>query len=819
MPCASALAASGGVVGLAGPRGVTLFHGGAHRRLAAPALAGATAVVPVADTPAGRLWWLVRLPSGWASFGAGPTATSGPHVLRGMPATADPAPPVESAGGVYTLDRRASGQPALWVLDPASGAVGTVSGLARYPAKSRVERASFTGAELLVDGPRVVYNNPGSLLAVVVFTDGSHRPVVVDKASAVDVDASGPVAIARTAARHGHGRGRHGKGRPRAAGPAQPARHGAGPTVDEQLRCADTTQKPYAPVVQPVSASSESALVSWSYVLLDEQDCEPDSWVVRLTALDGSPPPLQPTTVVRGQQQAEIGGLRPSTTYAAVVVAVINHQQTASQPVTFRTTAEGPEAPSSVTTRVEADGSWLVSWAPCQGAACYVPAAQWYVIATACGGSFAGQPPDATVPGGSRSVVVEAPALGLLGTSMSFSVEGISAEGLRGNPTSDHACTQSFRRPDASAISVTGSATPGPGRTVTATIDVSPPAGGSAGALTYGSQSTDFAYDVHPLSGRGPTFTQTTTRTAATFTGLPPGVPYQATVTVTPAGHAGDAVAVTSPPFSSDIPWPALATTPPQVTRGPDFTAGTVAVAFTGLAADTYVANQVALSCDGATQPVGEQVPLQGSRLTVEVDDLVTFGGTNCRLLVGSLTDEGPDSPYGSGRSPTGVSVPFGFPAAPTYQFQAAYGTESCPGGVGPIQLQCPDVSVRAAQGDDPGDQWVVAVQGTGQGLQGRDCTGAVRDQQPTLQDPVVVALPYGCAGPATATVSWHYYGQPQPPVTLTPGGSAPTTTTTSSTTTSSTTTSSTTTSSTTAPSSTSTGSTAAGGAGSATLA
>ena len=67
-----------------------------------------------------------------------------------------------------------------------------VAGQPTYPAASAAEKASFQGAQVVVAGPRVVFNNPGSLLAVVVFTDGSHAPVIVDKRSAVVVSATGP---------------------------------------------------------------------------------------------------------------------------------------------------------------------------------------------------------------------------------------------------------------------------------------------------------------------------------------------------------------------------------------------------------------------------------------------------------------------------------------------------------------------------------------------------------------------------------------------------------------------------------------------------
>ena len=115
-----------------------------------------------------------------------------PLALRAFGPDAQPAVQAFSAGRIYTLDQAQPGQPTLWTINPATGAMGPVRGAAKYPAKSVTEKASFEGAEVLVNGPRVIFNNPQSLLAVVIFTDGSHAPVIVDKSNAVVVSAVGP---------------------------------------------------------------------------------------------------------------------------------------------------------------------------------------------------------------------------------------------------------------------------------------------------------------------------------------------------------------------------------------------------------------------------------------------------------------------------------------------------------------------------------------------------------------------------------------------------------------------------------------------------
>ena len=151
-----------------------------------------TAFVPVTGVTSG-LWFLGRAASGWSLFGA--TAAGqpvGPYPLGEFGPSSTPAVPALSSGLLYTLDTASEGQPRLWVIDTATGRGAPVAGAPVYPRRSPQEDAVFSAAEVRVSGPRVIFNNPESLDAVVVFTDGSRPPAVIDKSSAVFVSAAGP---------------------------------------------------------------------------------------------------------------------------------------------------------------------------------------------------------------------------------------------------------------------------------------------------------------------------------------------------------------------------------------------------------------------------------------------------------------------------------------------------------------------------------------------------------------------------------------------------------------------------------------------------
>ena len=268
---------------------------------------------------------------------------------------------------------------------------------------------------------------------MVIFTDGSHAPVIVDKSNAVVVSAVGPgdvnVKPLKTKT----------TSQPATNTPTTTVTTVAPPItqpVTQQANCAATTEKPYAPQVSSISASDESALVVWSYHLLSEQDCLPRTWSVTVTALGGASQPLRPTQVINGQQQLLFTGLHPGTNYQVVVTAYINSQSTPSEPRDFTTTAHGPGAPAYVTTKADGHGGWLVSWAPCAGPNCFAPATAWTVIGSSCGTAFVGRPPVLQLPASRTSVTVNAgDDQKLLGSELTFSVEGVGSTGLVGAPT------------------------------------------------------------------------------------------------------------------------------------------------------------------------------------------------------------------------------------------------------------------------------------------------------------------------------------------------------------------------------------------------
>ncbi len=659
----AAVEAAAGTVGVATPGHVRLFAAGgpaAGQDVAVGGTATDSEFLPV-TAAAGTLWYLAGGATGWSLFGVGPTGrVTGPVALDHFGRQAQPVVPVESGGVLYTLDQAAAGQPTLWSILPATGAMIPVAGAATYPVSNAAEKVSFQGAQALVDGPRVVFNNPGSHLAVVVFTDGSHAPVVVDKSTALQVSTAGPADLTATPPPPTHG-----KGSAAAAGRSAPAVQ----AVSQAVTCAKTTQKPYAPQITAVAPSSGAALITWSYQLLDQQDCEPDSWAVKVQALTGSHQPAQPVQVVNGQTQLQFTGLRPATTYQVVVTAWINAQSTPSTPATFTTAARGPDAPIAVHTTADANGNWVVSWTPCTAASCVVPADTWNVIGAACGSAFVGTPPSVQVGGAQTSVTIPAAgtgglsADGLLGESLSFSVQGVLASGLTGDPTADHACTEAWRPPNPAAISLVASGAEDPTRSaITATLQVSTK--GSSAVAALGSRSTEYVYSID-----GKPVTAPTTATTVHVAGLAAGVQHTPAVSVYPAGHPTAAVAITGQPFSHTLSWPAVSmSVAPSIDANPN--SGTLKLSFAGLPPG-LLPNQIkvggTLTCGSTSMPIGGGVT--NGVLTPAPQYDVDIIGSGCGLSGMSLSDTAPVDPYGVSDSIPSYG-PFDFGLATHLQLQ-----------------------------------------------------------------------------------------------------------------------------------------------------
>jgi hypothetical protein len=747
----AALESSTGIVGVATPGGVTLFTPTGPRRGLEVAVARTSAdrvFLPVTGNSNG-LWYLGRSVSGWSLVGVSPRGkVTGPLPLSHLGPAADPVVPALSAGYLYTLDQGSPGQPELWAINASSGGMAPVAGAVSYPAASAAEKASFVGAQVLVDGPRIVFNNPQSHEAVVVFTDGSHSPVVVNKGAAVTVSATGPADLNLTTP----------PGEP-GGPPTSPSGANANrpipvlQAVSQKVTCATTTQKPYAPQITSISPSSGAALIDWSYQLLDQTDCEPDSWAVHVMALTGSHQPAEPLQVVNGQSQYLFGGLRPTTTYQVIVTAFINAQSTGSTPATFTTSARGPDAPLSVTTTSDGNGNWVVKWVPCLEAAnsnCIVPANTWSVIGAACGTTFAGRPPTVTVPGAETSAIVSAGSF--LGDSMSFSVQGSLVSGLTGKPTSDHSCVQAWRPPTASDISLTASgARSADGQTIDATLQVLN-SGTAAGA--FGSLSTEFVYQVGDVTV-GPT-----EATRITVPGLVAGQLYTPIVTVFPTGHPSAMITVTGPAFGTDLQWPTTGPNPLGIsvdaTVNPDPNTGTLVVSFPNVPSGSMTAAGT-VQCGGrggATMNVGG--PLSGGSFTVSNFDLADMGGS-CTVTA-TLSDTANPNPYGV--SSPSLTTAFSIGQQPGYTFTDQISPPCQHTSCEPPQLE---VDYGGSGPLSAGDGWTISTSSTGNGHRfdpGDPCASSQGVATPPTF-PLTISLPSLCSDPSMVdvTISYTYLG------------------------------------------------------------
>ncbi len=782
-------------------------------------------------------WFLARGGSGWSLYGVSRSGTLvGPKPLSGFHATSDPAPPVLSAGYLYTIDRTQIGRPALWQIRTSDALMSPVAGTNDYPLYSSAEaKNTFTDAEVLGDGPRVVFNNPQNLEAVVVFTDKSRPPAVVDKADSVTVSAQGPAVLTATPSPGGPvTKSTAGKqpGSPKQNGnPGAPDTTSATtvpapsktalplPVVSPLSRkvvCATTSQQPHVPQITAVTPSSEDVLVAWSYQLLQETDCEPQSWTVQVEALGGAPQPAPSIQRVTGEQEYLFSGLRPATSYVVSVTAYINSLSTTSNSLEFTTLDRGPDAPLSVSAVADSNGDWVVSWVPCTEAAnphCVVPADSWSVLGSACGGTVVTSPPQVVVSGDKDTVVIPSEKLGLLGDAFSFSVQGELSSGLVGRSTADGTCTRSWADPTASDISLT-SAGAAHGSSLSAQLQVDVTGDPTAAFGTAPSQA-DFIYKV------GNDTVGPTNETSVTVPGLSLGTPYVATVTVYPSGHPNASVTVSGSAFQINLPWPSDLQPDLEVQAAVESNPnkGIVTVGFPAdLPAVPLTAVAGVLSCSDVSldEP---PTPIIADRVQFPVD-LVDLGGA-CKISF-NLADTSGTNPYGID-SPL-LTASFEIGSQPSYSF-AVTAAETCqdPGTCGQLPGSAWQVVV-SSNGPQPlaGGAWTVstATQGAPPALPAPSgTTGKGGQTSPGFNDPcaaskmlgapsfpVTIELPQTCpnGNDVTVTVSYRYLGQEVQveagtPATPPPSGptSTPTSTGSGSTTTTSTGSGSTTTTST----------------------
>ncbi len=718
---AAATAAAQGDAGTSGARSVALATAASIRLLVripagqAPVVATVpfaartvTAIVPVRSDVGGVLF-AYRTTAGWFLVGIrtgsgrriGPVAVTGPSGTGFAGATgagatgaaigaatgtagggARSAPvdlvhPVVADGAIYALVASVRGtqaspaalpatttRPTMVRIDPSTGrasvlAVGTDTSGA-YPLVGPAEQPDWAHEEIIAIGPRVVIDDPDAELAVVVRTNQADLATTIDKGSAVDINPSAPAGD-QVLPGGGPG-GAPGSGSGSAPSHRAPKTAAASQLVDAALACRTSQQKPNVPQVAQPQAATHAVLLSWTYPLIDPEDCAPSSYTVTATGVGGVPDPVPPTVEVTGQTSLEFPGLRSSSTYQFVVTAYIGHSSTSAPPVAATTNAEGPNAAASVTARGNGSTGWHVQWTPCQVQCVSTePAATWTVTAFACAGSFLGTAPALQVPASQDQVTVPFTASpGSLGTSLRFTVQPVGANGLLGDPTSTPSCSQGWRAPDATGIHLDAAEPPPNGPTASATLTVTP-LPGIADVTVYGSDTTDFVFAV------GGVAQPPTSQDSAVFPGLQPGTSYSTQVTVYPTGHPQAAVVIAGPPVALTVPWPSdlsvsTSTTVQSFVSGQ--LAATVHDAFGGVPAGTPMGLVAAGSIICGNEET--QVPAQSVQRGAGTDGTITIGlsassgdfGGACTLDL-SLTE--PATNVHGGPSPT-LQTPFTVP-------------------------------------------------------------------------------------------------------------------------------------------------------------
>jgi hypothetical protein len=528
-------------VAVATSRGLTIFDAAGHSHTLRIAVNGLDQILPVTSLQ-GWFAFLVHTKQGtkqgWSLLTA-PLHGGSAH-LRPLPALATATTlltPAASGTSLYTAEVNEQGQ--LWQIS-ATGTVTALQGSPAYPLLTG-ERLDLDGGEVEADGPRVIINSRANLEAEVIFADGSHPPLTIDKHSAVLLDPSSTQALVVS-----HG-----------AGPSHPATRTKPVTttprpvtsVNDKIDCGRTTQTPNIPVVDLVERGSRSVQLSWTYPVLDTQDCIPSTYTVTTQLVAGDAPPPPGPVTVQGQDGVDLVGLFPATTYRLTVTAYLNGRGTSSQPLAVTTSVEGPAAPTDVTTTVDDAGNWQISWQSCGGvsAGC-VPTSSWEITPQFCDGAgLSGAPATRLELGDPTQHSFTFTFTGddsLLGRGLTFDVAGVGATGLLGTPVSDDRCSYSWTPPVTSAISLTASSPPTTAEqdatNTTVAVHFADSAvhdlGGVGGQLTYQLLSGD-----EVVSSAGPT-----TQTSVSLGGIRAGELYEVRALVNPPRHP-EASAVVGP--------------------------------------------------------------------------------------------------------------------------------------------------------------------------------------------------------------------------------------------------------------------------------
>ncbi|MDT4904499.1 MAG: hypothetical protein QOH52_2515 [Pseudonocardiales bacterium] len=559
------------VVGVASANQIQLFRNGTSvSTVRYPAPAGIDSILPASNAQ-GRLSYLMHGANGWSvvSVDVSGTGLRGPTPLTSLATGAQLVAPAASRGSLYTMDAQ-SGQTVR--IDGSDKAIG-ITGAADYPLATQngrvIEPGGFADAYAIARGSRVIFNSPNHLMALVLFTDGSSEPLDIEKSSAVAVSAAGG-AEALTRSRVGNP-----TNKPPSSGKTPPPQVSP---VNNKINCKTATQKPHIPTLLQPIPGSRSVLLQWSYPLLDPSDCEPSTYVVKVSLLSNVAPSPPASVTVQGQKSVNLSGLFPSTQYEVTVTAYINGQGTESGPIRVTTGAEGPAAPKDVRAVTDSAGNWNVTWSACGSVArgC-VPASSWKVIPEFCDGrGLSGAPAPLSVTADPTSVQQPPAQLqggdALLGRGVRFQVEGIGDRGNVGPPSASTPCTISWSPPAAAAMTLAASqpATTSLGGSSATTVSLDL---GSNPVRTIGGVGAKVTFRLTGPDGfnatHGPiTYNGSGSSLSAKFDGVQAGAQYNATATVSPPGHPTSSVSLGPVQVVTSAAWPDLSLTGDCVPTG-----------------------------------------------------------------------------------------------------------------------------------------------------------------------------------------------------------------------------------------------------------
>lgn len=777
--------AAADTVTLATPSQLVEFTGAAATKhtLAISGLTNVDRILPASNNSAGSAF-LFHASKGWSLVtAAAESPTAEVHALSGIPATAQLVAPALSNGHLYTMDAGTSA--GLWQIS-LDGAVKTVPGVTSYPvqkdARGRaLEVADFGDAQVLAQRSRVLFNSPDHVLALAVFTDGSHPATTIDKSSATDLNAAGGASAITN--RHNNALAKTNPVKQQAA--PQPKTPSA-PAINNQISCRTTTQTPHVPTITTATSASRSVLLNWTYPLLDSEDCVPSTYQISVKTLTDGSPAAPGSATVQGQTQVNLTGLYPSTRYLITVTAFLNGRGTSSPSVTVTTGPEGPAAPTGVSAVTDTAGNWTIAWHACGSVknGC-VPAANWSVIPRFCDGLGLSSPPAPLPVAGDPTLTTFSTDLpggtALLGRGLAFTVQGVSDAGNVGTTSASTDCVYSWSPPDAGAMHLSASvpAQTALGGTTSSTFtldlghDPTAAVGGVGGQITFQLLAGN---TVVQTKGPG-------TANTATFDGISAGTQYAGRAIITPPRHPQNAVTVGPVSVSTRSNWPStLGITSAKVTQSSsDPKTGTLSVTVGGLASrdangelfDLTDASQFTCGFNTSMQ-LSTSGPFDPARVTftAQVNLLQYFG--NCSVSLQLVEDPGTNGlPVFGGTESQLLRANVDMPTLNT-------------GGIGPSDFSAAwddkansdGYSTITVKTTDNNGAFLFVIEWDEQISDTKHSCGYASDQPPTT-----IVVPPGCVDEKggdsnawTVTISYRSVGQQQAQsVTVKVTGTAPT--------------------------------------------